>query len=227
MGRPDLDDELDVDAVRERAGGADLRRVEQAAGLGEVGHEGDRVRVAHVDGDRRPRTGTVVRDRDCDRGTGRVTEAGRAHVDGDVAGRRDVHLLQAGPRTDREPPGLLGTGVDQVAGEDAGAVAAHLGERAVGVAVVHEPGGRVRLAGRLGDVSGTITADHPEQPVGTQAAAPVADRRDDRRREVELAVRIQDQDEVVARAVPLAERPAGVGHPSSVRAAASTLAARA
>ena len=55
--------------------------------------------------------------------------------------------------------------VDQVAGEEPDAVAAHLRERAVGVAVVHEPLGVRR--GR---------ADHPQHAVAADAGAAVAER---------------------------------------------------
>src|SRR4051812_48486955 len=66
-------------------------------------------------------------------------EDGRAHVYRHVTRFAQLDALEAGAGEDLELAGGSETVVDQVAGEDPDAVAAHLGDRAVGVAVVHEP----------------------------------------------------------------------------------------
>ena len=97
--------------------------------------------------------------------------------------------------------------LDEVPGEDPDAVAAHLGDAAVGVVVVHEPlGARVfgESGGTLGDGSATAhRADHPvgadtEMPIGQIAATARASRSI-------LAVGVGEQHEVVARALALGE----------------------
>ena len=88
--------------------------------------------------------------------------------------------------------------LDQVPGEDPDAVAAHLRDRAVGVAVVHEP-----------PVAG---ADDAQHAVAADAGPPVAERAHPVRHllvgqvAVDRAVVVGQQHEVVLRAVALEER---------------------
>ena len=145
-------DELDVHAP-----GIELlvvrRLLAQRPGLGQVVDHHDRVRVADVDMDRRPRPVGH-------RHLGLAEDPRDAHVGGPdvaVAG----HGLHAGAR--RDPDRLVGGHqalLVQVAGEDPDAVAAHLRDRAVGVAVVHEPlGGGLWLSRRA--------LDGPPRPAGS------------------------------------------------------------
>ena len=78
----------------------------------------------------------------------------------------------AGGHVDDRPVGEAG--VEQVADEDANPVAAHLRDRAVGVAVVHEPLGAVRL-GSDSELLGVDRAEHAQDPVGAEAGPAVAD----------------------------------------------------
>ena len=72
-----------------------------------------------------------------------------AHVHGDLAVGLHADQADPGARLDRELRAVRQAVLDEVAREHPGAVAAHLGYAAVGVAVVHEPlGGQ---AGRLPD----------------------------------------------------------------------------
>src|SRR5262249_52394545 len=112
--------------------------------------------------------------------------------------------------------------VVQVLGEHADAVAAHLRERTVGVAVVHEPFGergldrldrRMRLTGRSPDDAQNAVAADPRAavaerpyPVGRQVA-------------VDRPVMVREEHEVVLRAVSLGER---VAHAAIVSASASS-----
>src|SRR5690606_19885443 len=132
----------------------------------------------------------------------------RAHVDRVPAVVLLAHALDAGARADRDvvpageahEPEPLGEGR-----EDAHAVAAHLGDRAVGVAVVHEPDG-VRVLGehlaRLGDEG---RRDEADDAVAPDAPAAVGERAHELGREVELALRVGDEHEVVAGPVALGE----------------------
>jgi hypothetical protein len=90
----------------------------------------------------------------------------------------------------------------QVAGVDPDAVAAHLRNAAVGVAVVHEP---LDAVDRHGPVLQRLPADDAEHAVGAQAAVGVAERRDAARGEVEGAVGIGEHHEIVLGAMALAE----------------------
>ncbi len=199
--------ELHVHAVGVDAVRAGQRCGEQVAGLAEVLDEGDRVRVAHVHVAGRP--GPRAH-RDLDRvGPG---QQGRAHLHGDVAGGavggvlRDPGPPHARPGGDGERSGLREAGVHQVAGEDADAVAAHLGDAAVGVAVVHEPLGLVGQVhgGRIGG-----GAHHPQHPVAADARPPVAERGDGLRADGQQPVVVGEDDEVVLGAVPLEEGETG------------------
>ena len=85
--------------------------------------------------------------------------------------------------------------VDHVLGEAADAVAAHLGDRAVGVVVRHvEVGVRDRSAGA-----------HEDHAVGADAEVPVAEPLDGLGAHVEFAVEVLEDHEVVAQAVHLGE----------------------
>ena len=88
--------------------------------------------------------------------------------------RRPARTARTPPRV---PSAQLGAvepaAVGQVAGEHPDPVAAHLGDAAVGVAVVHEPLD-ARLRRRA--VAERGPAHHPQHAVGTQPAAPVAER---------------------------------------------------
>ena len=90
------------------------------------------------------------------------------------SGRLEPHDLDAGPGRDGELVGRLEALAPQVGGEDPRAVAAHLGEAAVGVAVVHEPPrraapGRARRA-RSPAPSGT-TRMTPSPPMPARRSA--------------------------------------------------------
>src|SRR6478752_6965953 len=180
--------ELDVDTL-----GVDrvvvLRRLDERARLGQVVDVGHGVRVAHRDVERRPRPPHH-------RHLGLAQHLGRAHVGGVlVAGPvEDLHP-GAGPDAHREG---LALALVEVAREDPDAVAAHLADRPVGVAVVHEP--RVALT------------DRPQHPVAADARAPVAQRAHALLGQVavERAVGVGQHHEVVLRAVALEE---GVAHP--------------
>ena len=108
---------------------------------------------------------------------------------------------------DRDPARLGQPGLHQIAGVHPHTVAAHLGQRAVGVPVVHEPLGLARCR-RLG----ARRTHHPQHTVAADAAAPVAQRRDERRPSAAAAVGVGQDHEVVAGAVALGEAHA----PSSV-----------
>ena len=106
-------------------------------------------------------------------------------------------------------------GVDEVLREHPRAVAAHLGHRAVGVAIVHEPfrsggGGGGALVDRR-------RADDAQQAVSSDAEAAIAQDGDMVVGEIERTVGVGDHDEVVPRAVALGERD-GLRHPVSLRA---------
>ena len=110
-----------------------------------------------------------------------VTCAG-AHVHGEL-GRPAPRATSRTPA--RVPIGELRPGgqavVEQVPGEHPDPVAAHLGDAAVGVAVVHEPLGAPPV-GQAGPVPGLGPGrrrpDHPQHPVAADPGPPVADPRD-------------------------------------------------
>ena len=96
--------------------------------------------------------------------------------------------------------------LDEVAGEDPDAVAAHLGDRAVGVAVVHEP---PRLVGVRRTVDDQLGGHDAQDAVGTDARAPVADPSYDVIGQLHPALGVGQHDEVVLGAVPLEVAQAG------------------
>ena len=114
----------------------------------------------------------------------------------------DVHALHAAAGGDGEVALADVAGALEVAGEDAHAVAAHLGDGAVAVAVVHEPLGLGGQVPRLGVGGG---AHDVQQAVAADAGPPVAQRRDGGRGQLEGVLRVGDDHEVVLGAVPLEE----------------------
>ena len=92
----------------------------------------------------------------------------------------------------------------EVAREDASAVAAHLGLRPVGVAVVHEPFGPG--CGRLTALGERTRSHDSEHPVAADSEAPVAECGDLVVGEIERPIGVGHDHEVVARAVPFRER---------------------
>ena len=126
----------------------------------------------------------------------------RAHVDGELAVRLHPDRPRPGPGADRQlRPGGEAL-LEQVAGEDPDPVPAHLRDAAVGVPVVHEPLGRIRVD-RVRPGGGC--PHDPKHAVGTDPEPPVAQRRDELRLQLELPLRIRHDDEIVPRAVPLSE----------------------
>src|SRR5690606_34944300 len=191
-----VDHELDVHAVRVGGGGADGGRGQQVAGVGQVVHEGHRVRVAHVHVPRGPAAGADAH------GDLAVGEQGAAHADGDVAVLGEVHALHSAAGGDREVPLGHIPGALEVAREDPHAVAAHLGDRAVTVAVVHEPFGVGRHGARLGVRRGPHDV---QQPVAAEARAAVAQGGYGGRGQIDGVLGVRDDHEVVLGAVPLEE----------------------
>ena len=109
--------------------------------------------------------------------------------------------LGPGPGGDDEVVGRLEPLAAQVLGEHAGAVAAHLRRRAVGVAVVHEPL-RLRRLRAHGRLVGGLGGDHPDHTVSPDAGPAVREPRHACRRQAESAVEVGHQDEVVLGPVP-------------------------
>ena len=142
-----------------------------------------------------------------------------AHVDRDVAVGLDAHGAGAAARGDGELVPALEAGVDEVAGEDARAVAAHLGGAAVAVAVVHEP---ARVAGLVGDLGRHGGRHDAQDAVGAEPEAAVGERAHLRGVEARRGVGVGHEHEVVARAVPLEHARA----PRAASAAASVVARR-
>ena len=130
--RPAPGHELDVDAVR--IGPRVVRRLrQQGARVVEGVDERDRVGVAHVDVGGRP--GAVT-----DGDLALAPQPRAAHVDGDGAVVLEGQGLDAVAGADRHrPAGVDEALVGEVPAEHPDAVAAHLRQRAVAVAVVHEP----------------------------------------------------------------------------------------
>ena len=185
-----------------------------------VGRQGDdHVRVAHVDADARARHRQTL---GADEGLiGLYREGPEVDLETTVAARE---RLDPGAGADAQPlVDRRETGVGEISREDAGAVAAHLGDRPVGVAVVHEPlGAGCRGIRALDD---RRRADDPQQSVGADAEVTVAQHRDLRVGQVEFAVGIGHHHEVVAGAVALGERESR--HAFSLRSRAHPLRAQA
>ena len=115
-----------------------------------------------------------------------------AHVHRDGAIGLHPDLPGPGPRLHLQRRALGQPMAEQVAGEHPDAVAAHLRDAAVGVAVVHEP------AARAG-------ADRPQDPVRAEPEAPVAEPGDQFSGERQGTFRIGQDQEVVPGAVALGE----------------------
>ena len=201
---------LDVHAVREERG-VEPRRAGQVEGIEVGGRDAGQVRVADVDRD----AGELdpVDDR---RRAG--PDQGGSHVDGDGAGVVDGHPAGAGAGRDGVGAGGDEARVDEVAGEHPHPVAAHLGERAVGVAVVHEPRRRAGVDPGHGR-GGRVRARDAQDPVGADAPPPVAQgahQRTAARVQVDRAVGVGEHDEVVLGAVPFDElhAPQTIGVPT-------------
>ena len=139
-------------------------------------------------------------------------QVGLAHVDGDVGVGRVDAVHDDRPRTGQRPDHELVAGFQaagaQVVREDPNAVAAHLGDRAVGVAVVHVPvagahavGQAVEHAGRQRRAGG----GDAQHPVGAQAATPVAQGGHPGGAQRQPGVEVGQQHEVVLGAVTLGE----------------------
>ena len=129
---------------------------------------------------------------------------GRAHVDGDLVCVEGEGLDPVTGR-DRQRVARVDVGVgDQEVAEHADAVAAHLAQRAVGVAVVHEPGRRPARLHR-GRVLGRVDAHHADDAVAADAGTAVAQPGHLLGAQLVPAVGVGDQHEVVLRAVTLDE----------------------
>jgi len=182
-----------------------VRDVGEVGGLqlGLVRDRDHHVRVAHVDAEAR------ARDRQLLGAHQRLAavEAPAAEVDlepGEVA----LDVAHSRPGADREGVAVreLGeTGLQQVADVHADAVAAHLGDRAVRVVVVHEPLGAVVLRERLGALRQVRRADGADHTVAADPEVPVADRRDLLRSERQATVGVGIEHEVVAGPLTLGE----------------------
>ena len=196
--RPPGDDELDVDAVGEHVGRADVRSRGQVAGLRKVIKEDDGVRIGHQDTGGRP---VAVADRDLWERP-RPRRGRVAHVDGDGAVVIDARTAQPAPGGDDDVVVGDQAGRVEIPDEHASPVAAHLGQGAVGVAVVHEELGHIRELGELGDV---LRAHHPQHSVAAHAHMAVAQPPHLVGAQVESTVDIGNDDEIVPRAVPLHE----------------------
>ena len=139
-----------------------------------------------------------------DAGGALAVHPGKPEPGGDLVAV-DHRAHDAGPGRDGQLARRGEAVVDEVPRVDPDPVAAHLRVRTVGVPVVHEPLGG--LPGRLGMVGG---AHHAQDAVGAQSPAPVAERGHQSRRERQHAVRVGQDHEVVACAVPLGEVHHGV-----------------
>src|SRR3954447_10653051 len=162
--RPTPYDELDIHAVWKGVLGRPARLVSEVSGLAEVVDERDGVRVAHVDVYRRPLLSGRLDD-----DPGGLRELRLTHVDGQRAVVVQYDVLHAGASTDPDRLVAGQPGFGEVADEDPDAVAAHLRDRTVRVAVVHEPVATVL------DVRLPVTLDHPQDAVGAETRVPVAE----------------------------------------------------
>ena len=139
--------------------------------------------------------------------------AGRIRVD-ELPGTHVHRVSVDKPGHDLEP----GPGADEQLGshrqidkflaheevhEHADTVSAHFGDRAVGIAVVHEPAG-LRLGREdLPTLRQAFGGHRADQSVAADAAAAVADRRDLFGAQVVFVCGVGDEHEIVSGAVPL------------------------
>ena len=127
-----------------------------------------------------------------------------AHVDADPLGAEGQRLDPVTGR-DRQRVARVDVGVGgEVEPQHPDAVAAHLAQRPVGVAVVHEPD-RVAAGGHRRRVVRRVGAHHPDHAVAADPGAPVAQRRHLLGGQLEPAVGVGHQHEVVLGAVTLDE----------------------
>ena len=186
-GRAGLDDlEVDVRQPGAEGGEIDGRDVVD-------GHDGVRVPDAEV-GDGPVRIGAEVAPAVGGGEIGDLAHLDRHHERAGVVGRSQFHTTRAGVGGDALRAEVAAASGERL-GEAADAVAAHLGAAAVGVVQHH--------AGR---VLGVGLAD--EQAVGADAGVPVADHLGEVRQLRLGQRRVEDDEEVVAETVVLAERDA-------------------
>ena len=113
----------------------------------------------------------------------------------------DPNLLESSPGRYGELPALDQLIVQEITGEQPQTVAAHLGDRSVGVAIVHEPQLRIEF------VSGHLAGPHhPQQPVPSNTGVAVAERSNCFGAQILHPVWIINDDEVVAGGMTLGER---------------------
>jgi hypothetical protein len=194
--RPKLTYELQVYSVRELLGWIPAGRCMQLQRL-KVVNKADRMRIANI-GHKRFEFGTVSRS-DNHRST---PDRSRAHIHADPAIRQSSRNLEAVPRGDFDDWPTDQVLIEQVADEDSDSVAAHLRDRSISVAIVHEPQGTVAFP--TSDMLGKYCA---KQPIGANAGAPIADETNFSRFDLEHGLPIEDEDKVVLCAVSLRERP--------------------
>ena len=133
-----------------------------------------------------------------------------AHVDR-VDGAVERNRLDAAAGCDVHGPACLEVdhALDpQVVHEHSQAVAAHLRDGAVGVAVVHEPFRFGKVPGDVGRLGNRGGAHNAYEPVRADAEMAVAYRSDGLGRQIERACEVRHKNEVVAGAVCLREGPA-------------------
>ena len=159
-----------------------------------VGQHHDRMRVADI---YRDRSASPTCDVDPCR---LVDHRGTTDVDGDSAIRLRPGGAQPGPSGDLHRTRGNQAELEQVAYEDAQPVTTHLGDRPVGVAVVHEPQCRVTVP--FGDRGGLHCA---KQPVATDSGPAVTQPAHSLGVQRVVVVGVQDQDEVVQGAVTFGE----------------------
>src|SRR5262249_20751318 len=122
--RPPPYDELQVHPVRKGLLGRPRRLVAEVPGLAEIVDERHRVRITHVDVDRRPLVTVGLHD-----DSGRAGERGLTHVHRQRAVIVEYDLFDPGPRADPDRLVAGEPGFGQVPDEDADAVPAHLRDR--------------------------------------------------------------------------------------------------
>ena len=194
--RPKLAYELQVYAVGKLLGRIPAGRRMQLQQV-KVVNKAHRMGIANIDR-QRFELGTVS-----GRDNHRLTpDGGLAHGHPDPAIRQSSRYLEAVPRGDFDDRSTDQVLIEQVADEDSDAVTAHLRDRSISVAIVHEPQGTVAFPAidMLGEYG-------PKQPIGANTRAPVADEANFSRFDLEHGLPIEDEDKVVLGAVSLRERP--------------------
>ena len=153
---------------------------------------------------------------------------GLAHLDRDVSGGVVKVVEYHRPRPGRRPDDELVPGLQsarpQVVGEHSDAVAAHLRDRAVGIAIVHVPVVRTdafRQPVEDPGVGGRTGCGHPQHAVGPDPPATVAQRGHRGGVQRQPALEVGQQHEIVLRAVALGEH-----HLIRIRGAMSGACAR-